>query len=114
MKPPMTDAMKVLFGIWILLGIGGALFFYGSENAALKRKLYPLFLLLITAVFLGFTFFLQGSLPLFLTVAVVVIGFMNLRMTRFCDACGRMVVSRAFFVAPKFCQGCGAKLTDAD
>ena len=107
-----TDIFPVFFVIWGLLGIGGAVFFYGGENAGLRRKLYPIYIVLISVVFIGFTLYVQGRVPLFLAVIVPAIAFLNLRITRFCNSCGRMVVSRNLFVAPKYCQSCGARLDE--
>lgn len=112
MKPPMSDLAKVIIGGWILLGIVGAVFFLGGDNAALKRKLFPYFITLICGVFFVLIWFIQGQIPLPFFILVPVIGWLNLRMTRFCDGCGRMVISRNLFVSPKYCQGCGARLED--
>jgi len=114
MKPGASDIFPLFFVIWAILGIGGAIFFYGNRDAALKRKIFPYFLLLIGIAFVGFTFYMQGQVPIFMIVAVVAVLILNFRMTRFCDACGQMVVSRALFVTPKYCQKCGAKLSDKD
>jgi fatty acid desaturase len=100
----------VFFVIWALLGVGGALFFYGNRDASLKRKLWPCFIVLVGLLFLGFTWSLLGSIPLPFVVLIPVIMFINIRMTRFCDSCGRTVVSRNLFAPAKFCQGCGAEL----
>jgi hypothetical protein len=108
-----ADAIfPVFFVVWALLGIGGAIFFYGGENPGLKRKLYPYYIVLISIVFVGFTWYIEGHVPPFLAVMVVAIAFINLRATRFCNSCGRMAISRNLFTAPKYCQGCGARLDD--
>jgi hypothetical protein len=107
-----SDIFPVFFVIWALLGIGGALFFYSGQNAGLKRKLHPFYIVLISVVFVGFTWYMSGQLPLFLVIMVVVIAVINIRITRFCNSCGRMVISRILSQAPKYCQGCGASLDD--
>jgi hypothetical protein len=113
MNARTNEMFPVFFVVWGLLAVGGAIFFYGGENAALKRKLHPFYIVLISVVFIAFTYYIQGRIPIFMTAMVVVIAVMNLRITRFCSSCGRMVISRNLFVAPKYCQGCGAKLDDA-
>lgn len=114
MNSRVHDVFPVFFAVWALLAIVGAMFFYGGENAALKRRLYPFYIALISVLFIGFTYLIQGQLSLFMLVMVVIIAIFNLRTIRFCDACGRMIMPRSLFVAPKYCQGCGAKLDEGD
>jgi hypothetical protein len=104
------EIFPLFFIVWLLLGIGGAIFFYGSRDAALKRRLFPFFIVFTSALFIGFLFYIQGRIPVVLAIAVLAIGFFNLKATRFCDACGQMVISRMPFASPKYCQRCGAEL----
>jgi hypothetical protein len=106
-----NDISPVFFVFWALLGIGGAIFFYGNRDAGLKRKLWPYFIAVVGLSFLSFTWYLQGAVPLPFVVLIPAIMFINIKMTRFCDSCGRTVVSRNLFAPAKFCQGCGAELT---
>ena len=41
---------------------------------------------------------------------IVLITFLNVKLTRFCDACGETVQARRAFVPAKFCPKCGAPL----
>jgi hypothetical protein len=98
--------------VWIAIGLAGALFFWRSRDTALKRRVYPVFLIGSALVFLAFIFFGTriGSGGL-IAIPIVVLGVaMNLRQVRFCDACGRMVRGSNPLAPPKFCPGCGAPL----
>jgi hypothetical protein len=43
--------------------------------------------------------------------AVAIISYMNIRMTRFCESCGRTLHRQPLFSKPRFCSHCGAALT---
>lgn len=100
------------FVFWMVLGIGGAAFFLGSRNAGLKRKALPLYIVAISVIFLGFIYFADGTVPWLVLVFVPLIGLLNIRMTKFCNSCGATIISRNFFSTPRYCQMCGAKLTE--
>jgi hypothetical protein len=42
--------------------------------------------------------------------AIVLIGFLNLRVTFFCDGCGKMTQSQDWFSPTCYCPRCGHKL----
>jgi rRNA maturation endonuclease Nob1 len=46
----------------------------------------------------------------FIIPFVALITFINLRVMKFCNACGRTVMNQNPFSPPKFCSKCGAAL----
>lgn len=104
----------IFFGVWIVLGVFSAAFFFLNNNAALKRKVHPPFvigigvLFIIFGVLMGFgrdAFFFIVIVP-----AVAVITILNLRNTKFCGSCGKTLISQNPFTPPKFCSKCGTSL----
>jgi hypothetical protein len=107
------QVFPVFFGVWVVLGLFSAGFFFLNKNAALKRKVWPPFLVATGMLFLGFMWAM--GLPaeaFFLAVpAVALITLLNLRAVRFCNSCGATLMSQNPFTRPTFCSKCGAKLT---
>jgi hypothetical protein len=63
-------------------------------------------------VFLGFLFLMDVPREMFV-VAVPIIAvttLLNMRVIRFCDACGRTLHSQNPFSVPRFCSKCGAPI----
>lgn len=106
-----SDPNFLLFVVpWIFIVISGAVFFLGSRNARLKRKLFPLYIVAGSIIFLGFIYFADGTVPLLALIIVPLIGLMNIGMIRFCNACGATVNSHIPFSVPRYCPKCGATL----
>ena len=106
--------IPVFFAFWIVLGIGGATFFLFSDDAALKRKVWRLYVISAGVLFAGFLV-LSGAPPEFLIIAIpamILITFLNMRSTRFCDACGKTLFNQSPFFVPRFCSRCGARLRE--
>src|SRR5438093_13298734 len=83
---------------WIGLGIAGFFLFYVSKNAAFKRRFFPWYIIIVGLIFAAIPVASGQTAALFMVIpAVALISFMNIRLTKFCDACGRTVVSHAFF-----------------
>ena len=101
--------------VWCLLGLTSFLFFHFNRNATLKRRVFPAFMIVVGAMFLGVVYYFIGwQQPLVFVgavPAVVVISYLNIRMTRFCESCGRTLYRQPLFSKPRFCSHCGAKLT---
>ena len=102
----------IFIGTWIVLGIISIAVFFLGKNAELKRKWWPPFVIgtaILFAVFvalMGFpldTFYIMGP-------ALILITFLNLRNTKFCNSCGKTIMNQNFFVKPEFCSKCGEKL----
>jgi len=96
-----------------LIGASTPLFFHLNRNAALKRKMWPVVVVLGGTLTIGFAYYLMGvqQQVLYFTVPVVtLVCFLNIRGTRFCDSCGRTLYRQP--MAPQFriCPHCGAQV----
>jgi hypothetical protein len=108
----------VFFGTWIVLGIASVVASW-TMRAATKRRWMPIYVVLIGVLFLGFstTLMYLGSRSLaslgmlFVMVpAIVLISYLNIKLTKFCDACDATLFSSNWFMPMKFCPRCGAPL----
>ena len=108
----VDQIFPVFFGVWVVLGLFSAGFFFLNRNASLKRKLWLPLIIATGVLFLGFMWamgFPQEAF--FLAVpAVALITLLNLRTVRFCNSCGATLMSQNPFAKPAFCSKCGAKL----
>ena len=104
----------VFMVVWVLLGLGSFLFFHFNRNAALKRQVWPAFIIAVGLIFGGFVYFSTGRQQprvLYLMVpALLLISFLNIRQTRFCDSCGKTLYRQPIFSRTQFCPHCGAEL----
>ena len=106
------EIFLIFFGTWVVLGLVSFLIFFVGKNAELKRKLWPPFVIGAGALFIFFVYMMSfgGEILLIMIPAVIVITFLNLRATKFCDSCGKTIINQNFFVKPEFCSKCGSKL----
>lgn len=83
----------VFIATWLLLAVTGYFIFFRFGDARLKRRLWPVCIVIISVLFLGFTYFLGVNTNAFyiLMPAVILIGILNVRSVNFCDGCGKMV-----------------------
>lgn len=95
------DAVPVFVVVWVALGLASFLFFQFNRNTALKRTVFPIFIIVIGIIFGGFVYFIMGRLHpqiLYLAIpAIILISFLNIRTTRFCDSCGRTLFRQPIF-----------------
>ncbi|MEA3213537.1 MAG: hypothetical protein QOE70_6594 [Chthoniobacter sp.] len=100
--------------VWVGLGLGSFLFFHFNRNTALKRKLFPAFVILVGVMFGGFMYYSIGRhQPKVLVIfgpALVLITYRNIRQTRFCDSCGKTLYRQPIFSRTQFCPHCGGEL----
>jgi hypothetical protein len=68
----------------------------------------------VGVLFLTFVALMDFPRPffLFLIPAVALMTFLNLRNTKFCDACGKTLINQNPFSPPAFCSKCGAALNE--
>jgi hypothetical protein len=109
--------IAVFFGTWVVLGVAGFLFFYLGRDAALKRRWFPRFVVLGGVLFVFFATTLsvlssrspEGLGVLVLVVpAVLLISWLNIKHTKFCDECGAMTINQNWFASMRYCPRCGA------
>ncbi len=114
---------KVIFacfiGTWIVLGIIAFSFFHLGKDAALKRKWFPRFVILVAVLFVLFSSALTalsspslGDMKLLVVVLPVIslITYLNIKLTKFCGKCGATLYPQSFLTPSKFCPKCGAEL----
>src|SRR5262245_57464634 len=86
----------IFFGVWVVLGLSSAAFFFLNKNAALKRKVHPPFVIAVGVLFLGFVMLMgtphDAFFLLIFVPAITLITFLNIRNTKFCSGCGKMLV----------------------
>lgn len=114
---PDSAQFQTLVLAGVIFWITGELFFRFSPGAMLKRILLPIYHVSLV-VFAGLLFwrFVGGwrflsEKPVFLIVApaLALICFLNIRSTRFCDSCARMIFERPLTRRRRVCE-CGASL----
>jgi len=110
----VNPPFPMYFGLWFLVSIGSAAFFRYNRNAALKRRVWPAFLVVASLVFVGIVWFVGRRVEVlaFVVPAVALLTLANLRMVRFCGACGDTVRSASPWRRAVYCPRCGSKLPD--
>lgn len=103
--------IPVFFAVWAALALGGFLFFALNKDVALKRRLFPR-LAIAAGVLFGGVIALMAPWPAFLLFVpfIALIVWLNIRMTRFCGACGKILINHQWWSTMNFCPYCGAKL----
>jgi hypothetical protein len=99
--------------IWVFFGIVTLLFFWLNKNAKQKRKYFPWWIGFIGVLFGTFVYLMGAPAKIFIIFipAICLISFMNIKMTKFCDKCGRTIINQMFFSGNfKHCPYCTAKL----
>lgn len=103
-----------LFGAVAAIAVPAFLFFHLSRNAALKRQLWPPFMIAFGLLFMAFGWFGAGegdrAFALLWVAMVVLIVVLNIRSMKFCDDCGATQMNQNFLSPPKFCSKCGSEL----
>lgn len=92
---------------WIVLIAVSYLFFVRYMNYAVKKAVWPYYLIFIGATFLAFAYFqgVRGPALYLMVIAAIVILYFNFRQYGFCPGCGRSVQRKR-----TSCPVCGAKL----
>jgi hypothetical protein len=105
-------------GTWIGLAIAGFVISRRMSVAA-KRRWAPRWMILIGTLFVFFSTALTvleshtfSSLGILVIVvpAVVLISYLNIKFTRFCDKCGDTQYDYDWFLLQRFCSKCVAEL----
>jgi hypothetical protein len=107
----MPQEFDVFLVSWTLLWLASWIF-YSKASYQTKKSVHPFLIVAFTIIFLGFTeWIMHGNVPLFFVAAVIVIMFLNYRLTQFCSSCSATVRSRGL-TRPRFCPKCGAPLEE--
>jgi hypothetical protein len=115
--PSPDQVWPIFMGTWIVLGVGGLLFFRTTAvTAALKERIWPVFIIGTGILFVLFCWLMDGNnTPLFFLIpGVAIISALNLRRVRFCHSCNSMQYRNSFFSPQQFCQRCGHDLERPD
>ena len=111
-------SLLAFFVCWIVIGIGGWVLIWRARSAERKRRIHRgmtfiasilVFLLFVCASVAG------GFPPQVLALAapaIVVVSWLNLRFTTFCDGCNRMISNQLWWRRVQFCPYCGARLSN--
>lgn len=105
-------AFPVFVFTWIILGIISFIVFFLGKNAQLKRKLWPPFVIVGGVLFIGFAYTMgfRGEGIYFLVPVIILTSFLNIRFTKFCDGCGKIITNKNFLSKIESCPKCGEKL----
>jgi FtsH-binding integral membrane protein len=104
---------------WIVLFCVNAYVLFSRRDATFKRKWFRRMVVLMSGLFVFFVVAINASSgvqmawPFLLCVLfpiVILIAWLNLKLTRFCDHCGATILPGNFFVRPKYCPRCGTPL----
>ena len=107
------EIISVIFIVaWVALIIISWLIFFVSKSARLKRKLFPAINIGNGALFITFIYLLGFAIHPLMVGFVILIIVSNFRQTKFCDLCGRTVISYRLLSRPEFCKNCGSKLNE--
>jgi hypothetical protein len=114
-SPASYHTFQLFIGVWVVLGLGSAAFFYFNKNTALKRRVMPPFVIFTSILFLAFVWVTGAPIQVFYVFvpAVAVIAFINIRkyeVLRFLWQTKLWNYGPNLFSPAKFCSKCGAPL----
>jgi len=106
---PNAQEFLIVLAAWIIAGIASA-FFFMNRNASLKRRLWPPYVIGAAILFLIFVWWFLPNEALYVAAPLLaLVTFINLRVVKFCNACGATTQNLPFRPA-RFCAKCGAPL----
>ena len=113
---PMAPAWFFFMAVWVALALGSWLWMRSRSTAAEKRLWHRRLTITAGVIFGGFMMATMVSWHqyfglLFALPAVVLISYLNLNNTFFCDACGKMTQRTDWWSREPahFCPKCGHK-----
>jgi hypothetical protein len=110
----MPEGFIVLWVVWAALSAGTWLFYMRNRDAALKRRVLRVQMPLVAIAFLAIVVVMLWphlEVLVIMVPAVALITWLNLRNTKFCDACGATLINQNWLSGPRHCSRCGAPLT---
>ena len=107
MKPDKIAPLFMAF--WGFLFVIFFLMFHVNKDVTFKRKYFPFAMVFAGVVFAGF---ITATMPAYRILiigypTIVLICYLNIRMTKFCAKCGATNINRMIFTAMNYCQKCG-------
>jgi hypothetical protein len=113
-RDPMQAYFPIFMVAWFALGIAGWIWIWTRRSAAEKRRWQRRFAIAAGVIFGAFLILLMRHQPfawfIFLPFLVLII-WLNIRFTTFCDHCNRMIYNYFWWRRTRFCPYCGAELT---
>jgi len=109
----LNDLFPIFAAVWVALGVG--LWVFARRASYHRKKQWHLILVAGAGLlFICFAYALsQRTEVLSLAVpAVILISFLNYKLTRFCPHCGFTVPRTGFFSRAVYCPRCGGRLDD--
>ena len=105
-------SVLVLFGFWMVLVVGNMILLATSRDAALKRLVSTVMMVLVSVAIGGviLLFSLQTWVALIFLPFLALTVFVNARRIRFCDVCGMTNFIANPFKSVAFCSDCGKPL----
>jgi hypothetical protein len=104
-----SKIFPIFVAVWVLIAIATSLL-HLRGSLETKRRWHPRITVAVGVLFLAFVASVAPARALYLVVpAVALITYLNLKVIRFCSACGA-TLRQAGFRAPVHCSRCGAKL----
>ncbi|MEW6094883.1 MAG: hypothetical protein AB1531_13060 [Chloroflexota bacterium] len=108
-------ALVISISLYVVLGLAGWIVFLINDDVAFKKRYFPWYGISMGILF-GIFIIATGMMDFVGLVvslsAIALITFMNIRMIKFCDSCGKTIINKALFSRVNYCSHCGAKLDD--
>lgn len=104
----------IFIASWVIVALTSWIYFRFNNNIGLKRRFHKWGVIVYGTMFF-FLIALSMGPSLFLLLfgaAIVLIMYLNIRNTIFCDACGKVTYLNMWFSKIEYCARCGAKLPD--
>lgn len=108
-----NDLFLIFAAVWVVVGL--SLWFFSRHASQQRRKQWHLILVAGAGLlFICFSYALSQRIEvLYMAVPVVVlVSFLNYKLTRFCQRCGFAVPRTGLFSRATFCPRCGGRLDD--
>ena len=111
--PDPETVFLIAFATLAVLAIVYQLAVVKSQNVGLRKKLFLPLNIAVPVLMIG-TMYLMNFPAIIILIAIPLatgVTLINIKITSFCETCGKPVIS--FFMFPKenFCSKCGSKLT---
>jgi hypothetical protein len=82
-----------------------------NKDVALKKRIFPRMAIGAGAFFAAvIALMAPWKAVLLFAPFIALITWLNIRMTRFCGVCGKMLINHQWWSSMNFCPHCGAKL----